>query len=565
MSPSDRKRLPFRVRAENRDDATRLTVFDGRNRICIQATGAIDTGLPKGLYQVRLERLGAMEDHLIIHDEATDMDLPLPRRQSAMPATDTRFTHEFYQGPGVTFSKKSTRADPDNTAGLVRLMIMLRASGERDSTGVSVGAGLTLFAADGRRITGFEPQETQADTAAGWQIFSALIAPGPYLLVLVGEQRAEFLPISLHAGWDSMVFVPHENGLRLSQSSLDMVRHGRGFDPSDDLAQKIDGAMKGLGENLDLLPGDMRREAIYGKFSHPLHGLIGAHAHFLSGRQQERLEQQVLRNLWRLLPGSPDVVALLLMAQERTPEGLPETIEALQKIAREAFGPEHPPQFPLAFPPMLRPGLRAVIRASVGLSDLIAEGSWCEAAALSSFDGGGAWAVWDQERGSVTRVLELPPDGPSVPSSQKVYAAIKRAIAAQTGEAMRNVRAASRVRDVLSDPGRAMRSMMREVATDLGDRTVRAVTPDPADRVRDVMRTVQARVRDAQTRTIEIAPQTALPDWLVEFARGALDDLANAPDLRSLSRQAGVPLRQMRQAVTRASEGEGDAAPAALD
>ena len=552
MSPSEHDTLRFRVRAEGWDEATRITVFDGHNRIRARGVGALDECLPKGLYQVRLERLGAMQDHLVIHDKATDAAFPPPRRSSAMPSTDTTETHEFYQEPGAHFSMHSTAPDPATAQDHARLMIMLRASGEGDCTGQALSEGLALFAEGGVQVTGFDATETARDEAAGWLIYSALLPAGNYLLVhQAGSGQARFLPLQLHRGWDASVFVPHDKGLRLTRASLDLVRAGRGFDPADRLAQTIDGAMQGLGESLDLLPADMRRAAIYGKFDHPLHGLIGAHAHFLGAERRERLEGQVLRNLWRLLPGSPDVIALLLMALEREEAGYPDSLEALLDIAETAFGTgadRPPPRFPLTFPPMLRPGLRALLRASLRIPGRIGPGSGLEAATLSSFSGGGAWSVWEQERAETLPVAA--PDAP--PSTQKIYAVIKRAISDRAGVPRHRVTAATRMRDVLTNPQEAMPGLLRDMASDLQVPMVEAVPVEPAERVRDLMHQVQDRARSTAS---SVAPQTAVPDWLIDYARDAVGD-AEEPDATALAGRAGVPLRLMEAALAAARESD---------
>jgi FAD/FMN-containing dehydrogenase len=132
-----------------------------------------------------------------------------------------------------------------------------------------------------------------------------------------------------------------------------------------------------------------------------------------------------------------------------------------------------------------------------------------------------------------------------------VYAAIKRAISDNAGVALEQVRAASRLRDVLSDPERELRQIMRNVASDLGGPEAAQVSPSRNDSVRDVMRTVQDNLRSIHSRTLSVAPQTELPEWLVDFAREAAIKSAAPPDAQALSLQVGVPLRQMQQALDR--------------
>lgn len=572
MSPSEP--MPFRVGTFDADDSTRITVFDGHDRIRAEGRGRVETALPKGLYQVRLERLGAMSEHLVIHDAPTDEDYPRPERDSAMPASDTLYTHEYYSDPGRTFSTRSTVAEEDDGPDKVRLMIMLRVSGwSGDAAGLDLARGLTLYEAGGGRITGFAPGDCAADPQAGWLIYSAPLRVGNYLLVReTGDGSARYMPLSLQAGWDSFVFIPHDRELRLGRASLDMVRKGRGFDPSDPLTQQIDGALKGLANNLNLMSDEARMAAIYGKFSHPLHGLIGAHAHFLGEHRQERLEGNMLSNLWHLMQGSTDVIALLLRHLERE-EALPEDPEALAQQAGPYFGDTLAQFLPLTFPPMLRPGLRAVLRAAGRIPGLIAPGSWLEAVSLSPYDSGGPWTLWEQDLPAQseaapprrrTRSRRGPATGTALPSTQALYATIKRAISDETGQPAGQMRAVTRMRELIPDTGALLTPMLRGVVRDLGMQLTHEVTVGPDDRLRDLVMQMRDAARPEPVAASGIAPQTELPKWVMQYAEEAVrraDDRESAlgaggpTDIRDLARQAGVPLDHMRQALRRVTEG----------
>lgn len=574
MSPSEP--MPFRVGTFDGEDSTRITVFDGHDRIRAEGRGRVETALPKGLYQVRLERLGAMSEHLVIHDAPTDEDYPRPERDSAMPASDTLYTHEYYQDPGMAFSTRSTVSEEEEEDGpdKVRLMIMLRVSGwSGDATGTDLARGLTLYEAGGARITDFGPGDCAADPQAGWLIHSALLRVGNYLLVReTGGGAARYLPLSLQKGWDSFVFIPHDRELRLGRASLDMVRKGEGFDPADPLTQQIDGALQGLGENLDLMSDKNRMMAIYGKFTHPLHGLIGAHAHFLGEHRQERLEGNMLSNLWHLMPGSTDVVALLLRHLERA-EALPEDPDALAEQAVPYFGDGLAPFLPLSFPPMLRPGLRAVLRAAGRMPGLIAPGSWLDAVSLSPFDSGGPWTLWEQDLPDApevartrrrTRSRQGAPSDQVLPSTQALYAAIKRAISDETGQPAGQMRAVTRMRELTPDTGAALTPMLRNVERDLGMRLAHQVTVGPDDRLRDLVMQMRDAAAPGPAAASRIAPQTELPKWVMQYAEEAVrraDDRESAlggggpTDIRDMARQAGVPLDHMRQALRRVTEG----------
>ncbi len=530
---------------------TGITVFDGYNRVCASGEGRVSEVLPKGLYMVRLERFGAMEEHLVIHEQNNSLDFMPPARNSAMPTMDTRHTHEYYQGPSMEYSRKSTLDEHAVSDSHVRMMVMIRARGEQDYSGIDLSAGLSLFTAAGRLVSGFEDNETVRDSRSGWRIYSEMLPPGGYLLVLIVRDVVRFLPVRLYPGWDSFIFLPYEQQLRLTQASLDMVPAGSGFEPGNSLTMAIDGALKGLGERLDLLPEPLRMEALYGKFEHPLLGLVGAHAHFMGKLRKERLEEAVLNNLWSLLPDSPDVIALLIMALEHD-HTFPDSMQALQEKAAQAFGASCRSSLEMEFPPMLRSGLRALVRASGTIPDIIKAGSWLEAAALNDLAAGSAWTVWDQELSSVRLVLQLPEGGREVPGTQHIYSSVKRAIATHAGVLVNTVRANDKVGSFFPTINKQLPDVLHDIAVDLGGIPLDNVPRIQADdQVRDVMRKFKGTTHQSRIRATGVTPQTAAPVWLLDFAREALEEIETGeqPDFQALAFEAGVPLRQLLEAV----------------
>jgi hypothetical protein len=535
----------------NADYDTLITVFDGHGTKMGEAFGTITLGLPRGLYSIRVERFGEIgKDLVIVHKEEDERILPIPRRHSAMPSTDTSHTHEFLQASSQHFSRNSTWDEPGTTPHSPRLMILVRSTGDGDHAGEEPARNLALFNDAGVPVTRFGPDQAQGHANEGWVAFSARITPGNYILSNIRDGRAVSLPLMVHSEWDTLVFVPFETHARLSAASIDLRHRGEGYDANDRLTQQIDAAMQGLGQRLNLLDPGLRQAALYGKFDHPLLGLIGAHAHFLGDEKKARLESQVLHNLWRLLPGSVDVIALLLMAQEREDAGLPEDIAAL-----DAFGQMVSGFLPLRFPPMLRSGLNSLIRASQVMPDLIAADSWLESAAMSSY-ADGAWSVWDQETATLAQEAEPEPVGapapppPPPPSRQKLYPAIKRALAAGTSRRISSIRADDRLRKLVEGHPEGMGGILNRINRDLEGFDI---DPDPEivgslDRVRDLAKRLETRARPSTPAPDMLDPDTRVPQWLVDMVRDRKKADGADFDPRAVARMAGVPLRSVKRA-----------------
>lgn len=533
------------------DYDTRLTVFNGHGERAGEAFGEKTLRLPRGIYTIRAERFGEIgEDIVILHEKDGERTIPIPRRHSAMPSTDTSHTHEFLQAAGHHYSRNSTWDDPGADDADPRLMILVRSTGDVDHSEVFPAKSLSLFAEDGELATRFEPEQTKRHQHEGWVAFSTRMKPGNYILADIRETRAVALPILLHERWDTLIFVPFEDRPRLSAASVDICDRNHGYNPDDRFTQQIDAALQGFGMRLNLLPDDLRNEAIYGKFSHPFHGLIGAHAHFLGTRKSEKLERQVLKNLWKLLKGSVDVIALLLLAQEREEGVSPKSIAELNALAEHSFGESLEAYLPLSFPPILRTGLNSLIRTSLDIPELIAPGSWLETAANSSY-ADGAWSVWDQEAfafeaESHDEAFPSPP----VLSPNKLYGIVKRAIAEGSSRAVHSIYANDRMSDFI-DVSTGMLGILRSISRDMPEFEIDA---DPAivashERVRDLTRRVGSAAQPRSAIPSSLSPDTNIPDWLVDMVDSRMKSDGGDYSPLAVARMVGVPLKSVERAA----------------
>jgi hypothetical protein len=114
---------------------------------------------------------------------------------------------------------------------------------------------------------------------------------------------------------------------------------------------------------------------LYAKFVNPMLGIYGGHALLMKREPRWTMAQTVVRNLRKIIPDHPDVVALHLLLKER----------------RHAESESRVPDQWL--PPMLRLSYDAIIRRDAREPGLIVAGSIAELAS-SRLRSDGAWARW---------------------------------------------------------------------------------------------------------------------------------------------------------------------------
>ena len=371
---SDRPSYPFRFEVVQANgspsNSSVIKVYDAWDVEMVKAEGSIELDLPRGLYTVRVTRAGELREKVIKHRGATSESLTEPMRTSAVPSFDTSGAHEYYSWTSAHWSTEDTRAAiGDNPEG--RLFLFIRSLNRETYRHQPLAEYLQLFDESGNMISHFDPHETEF-SSDGWLAFSAPAAPGLYLLTYAGDEPRE-LPLYVFPGLSTQFFAMYQGQLRLDTASVLLQKKNKSFSPDDRETQAFDSALNGLQQGRDLLPPGMMQMLLYGKFDHPMLGLLGAHVLLLREEVDEGLLDKVIGNLDHLLPNSPDVVALKILTAKR-------------------FG-KPPPNVVVERPPMLRAGLDAVLTLAAEFDHVIPEGSLLDKiAARQRFDL--PWTSW---------------------------------------------------------------------------------------------------------------------------------------------------------------------------
>ncbi|WP_058555228.1 caspase family protein [Thiohalocapsa sp. ML1] len=356
-----RTAYPFRVQVKLGnaiDGLSRIQVSDGFDRPLDAADGSFQRDLPPGLYAVRVERGGLIAEELLRHsaEAPVDRDIPAPKRRSALPSSDSSTAPDYYRKPARRWSIADTGSGPLAITGRdddPRLFIFVRAASRKAAAGVWVGNGLELCDRDGAILSLFGEEHAEADAADGWLAFSRRLPAGFYRLRWLDPAGSRAIALTLFKRWDTQVFLPFDGRPMVERASILLPRRGTPFDPSSRDAQSTDMGLLGLRLGRDLVPAEVHRELLYGKFDNPMLGLIGAHLLLMAREPNRDTVDLVLGNLRdNLLGDVPDVRALAWRAWQR-------------------LGGDRPAPTPFDAPPMLRAGLRAVIDADAEVGGLV--------------------------------------------------------------------------------------------------------------------------------------------------------------------------------------------------
>jgi hypothetical protein len=355
-----------------------ITIFDGFDAMVLPPRpGDQIIPLRPGIYTIRCERAGQATQDLIRHTAARRLSIQPPPVASAAPIEGAVTSHEYYHGPSQEWSTKPTAVlAPYSGPGWI--FVFIRAWDQQSyAKGTNLGSGFELVdVSTGERFARLADHHlTARDEHYGWLAFSASMKPGYYALRYMDSERWA-MPVHVFPGRSTQVFVLFHSKPLTDSVRVFYRRLGEPFRAQDINAIDVDFALTGLASGAEAaeraIPRHREAELLIGKFEDPMFGLLGAHWLLSRPDAQSQYVDVVLNNLRLLLPGSPDVAALEILAAARWSRALPP---------------------PTAFPPMLSAGLRA-LRSNP--DQHIVPGSFLEQI-LVRLRAGSPWVFWGLE------------------------------------------------------------------------------------------------------------------------------------------------------------------------
>jgi len=393
MSRSKSHRFTVEVGASgNREECisrdTQVTVLDGQDRVLGRGHGRVELALEPGLYTIRLDRAGLRSEQFCRHDRPTDVHLSEPKRYSAVPTSDTSTSREYYRMAAYQWSRSPTSDTVTHADS--SLFVFLRAPSEGRANADSERAGLRVVGYDGDELLRLGPANTVQDIQQGWIAFHAPFAAGHYILSYDPPSDvaapAREMALAVFPGWQTQVYMTITDVPLFASASVLLSQDG--FDPDDRVDQAVDAGLAGLQNPTSTLDSETLDMLLYGKFSNPMLGLVGAHALLRGEKVATSRIEMIFANLRRLLGDAPDVRALELIAHRR--HGLP-------------FDPS-----PFQYPPLLREGLEAVYEASATIPAIVPAGGVLQRIATERF-ADSPWSTWRP------RLRTSPGDDPLAP------------------------------------------------------------------------------------------------------------------------------------------------------
>ena len=308
-------------------------VRDHRLRSVAQGLTPAIVEVPAGLYEVELR--GGSEGRRVLLEvgagerwEGRDLALPV---DTAVPVHNAGRRSQ----PAAEFVTRLTAAS-SSSAGGPRLVVVVLTTAGREASRERVADSLEVLsgALPGGDTTGWV---SGPDGTFGLVLE---LGPGGHLLRVDRGGETELVPVWLSAGYQTVVFVPWDDGPDLTGLSFHMLPTAWVWTGFDVAASLLEVAVANLRDGRR--PFGAARPALdFGALTvaNPLVGLLRAHD-LVAHPEGEISPAQLIRQLASLLPGHPDVEAfgdLAASARRRSdaPSEFPPMTSAGQQLVRE--------------------------------------------------------------------------------------------------------------------------------------------------------------------------------------------------------------------------------------
>jgi hypothetical protein len=382
-----RSRPPARLVVPAGRSSLEIDVVDADFAPVASGVSALDVELAPGLYEIHF-REGTASEMRLVKLGPGDNIVPAPEFAPASPAPveQTATSFDYHQEPVLEATSAIDRdcAAPGPESG--GIVVMVRNVRGQETVKFPDDLRTRLIVVDAK----LEPVDQDGDDwvdarertggRAPWALWSRAVTPGGYALRIERPGASDVLYQSLWVGegWQTSLFIPNTDaGPAPELATAHITRVGQ-WTPSDEgstVALALESVLTGLRSGRPVVPAHL--DALFqGKFVNPFLGIAGAHALFAMPEPSLGLAQTVIKNLERLMPGNPDVVALGHRAR--------------------SLGAMLAPREGVFWPPMMDPGYRALLHADATSPGAILDGSPAEVFAGRARVAG-LWTTWAAE------------------------------------------------------------------------------------------------------------------------------------------------------------------------
>ncbi len=343
----------FNLIVEPNHALTNISIFDGTNNLVAKDESVLNVPLSKGLYTVRTELNGVVDEQVIRHTKTQTIN-PKIYFNSVVPFNDSKYSHEYYSYPAEQQSNKFTFGPIGDLNQEGRMFLFVRnidMSYAQEHVMSNMLQGFSLLDQNLNEIVDLSSEGVETDSDHGWAAFSVQIQSGTYYLKYKGG-RSRIIPIYIAPDLQTQVFL-----MRMSEPNFRSMRifmSKDGFDMNDEVSLRIDAAVTALQTGDYEIPKSLFHYLINEKFENPILGFLGAYIFLKSNRvDKESLLDTVVNNMERIL------------GREDCPD-----LEVLKLLLARKFN-RTIPDYQFNHLPMFRVGLETVIEESIYKEDLL--------------------------------------------------------------------------------------------------------------------------------------------------------------------------------------------------
>jgi hypothetical protein len=332
--------------------------------------------------------------------EAVEVSYPVflsqPLSSSAGVVSGSSSLHEYT----LPYTRELSRTEANVKLGTGARLVVLASRPDESQRSPIKFRSIRLLDENGKFLADLAQSSVAEGSTPGLSAaFAAEINAGGIVIEWKNQStKAAFCwrqPLWLPEGYVMLVFlsVPPRSAVpRMASASIHLARREEGFEPRASSASATERALDSLRTGRQLLSYTrVKQDLLEEKFQNPMLGIYGAHMilqRTMPDEDKARILKEVLENLEKLVPGSPDVAALKLMSS---------------RLGERSRVP------PCTWPPMIRLGYVAYRDADYEQPGAFIEGSSVADRVRTALASGGVWTRWNAERGSVAEFPNATP------------------------------------------------------------------------------------------------------------------------------------------------------------
>jgi hypothetical protein len=406
-----------------------ITIFDAYDKIAAKGIGSSEYELSKGLYTIRTEVSGQIEDKYIRLDKDISHTINPPKIYSSAPLTNNLYnnTHEYYTDKAIHFSRKEnetfTFKERESSSQLGSLMIFLRYPEQNygNSRHILTENKFVLYDKFGKTICTLSNKTSNIDIKYGFLAFNSNLPVGLYYLGYYGKEDPREMPIYIYPDWQTQFFMMLSDNRPLWGSIRIFLSNSFQYDPSGQQNIWVDILLDKL-QNADYqLSNELIDQIADDKFQYPLPAILCAYIYLKSDKNDcndlfERILDKLKTNIL-YDKNSPDIKALQLLLNNHNFE--PNSSNKPKVVVKS-----------IDAPPMIRLGFESINQKAIQTKGFIACNSILDFISENRFLDS-SWTTFSpvikkwSEKNSISQNTEEILEGFYYPQSQYRKATIK--------------------------------------------------------------------------------------------------------------------------------------------